>query len=72
VRELVREIVKADFLDSRYMSKEAFDAPVTTLRVEMGGRSNEIKGRSGQNRLELLKARIDQIVDSNQWIGDGR
>lgn len=72
--ELAVEIKKADFfsLDNSYRV-DVTDDPTYTLTVQMGGRSKQVVSYATlPHRLGLLMDRIDQIVDSAQWIGDER
>lgn len=70
--ELATEIKKADFLGLDSLSNDfALDIPKLTLKVRMGGISNEAVTFTGRpRRLELLMARIDQVVNTEQWLGD--
>lgn len=70
--ELVTEIKKADFfsLEDAY-SARVTDNPTYTLEVQMGGKGKRVVSYATRpRRLELLMNRIDQIVDSKEWIGD--
>jgi hypothetical protein len=72
--ELAAAVKKADFfsLDSSY-SEDVTDNPTYTLTVRMGGRGKQVESYATRpRRLGLLMNRIDQIVDSAQWIGDER
>ncbi|MFL5733935.1 MAG: DUF6438 domain-containing protein [Chloroflexia bacterium] len=72
--ELATEIKKADFfsLDSSY-SSGVTDNPTYTLEVHMDGKSKRVESYATRpRRLELLMDRIDQILNSKQWIGDGK
>ncbi|HEX8598376.1 MAG TPA: DUF6438 domain-containing protein [Chloroflexia bacterium] len=70
VAEIVRELHRADFfsLDSDY-SIEVTDLPTITLTVQMGGRSKTVREYgAGPQKLHILQSRIDQIVNTQQWI----
>ncbi len=68
--ELITEIKKADFftLADKYAAPVT-DAPSYTLTLSMAGRSKTVDDYvAGPHRLTLLMNRIDQIVNSAQWI----
>lgn len=69
--ELAREVIKADYfsLNDSY-SENVTDLPTYTLNVQMGGRSKQVCDYgTGPRRLGILMDRIDQIVNTEQWIG---
>jgi hypothetical protein len=70
--EIATEIKKADFfsLDESYIGA-GHDSPTYTLTVEMNGRRKEVSSfATSPRRLDILMDRIDQIVNSAQWIGE--
>jgi uncharacterized protein DUF6438 len=70
--ELAAEVKKADFfsLEDSYTA-QVTDNPTYTLEVQMGGKSKRVVSYATRpRRLELLMNRIDQIVNSKEWIGD--
>jgi hypothetical protein len=70
IAEIVREIQRADFfsLDDDY-SAQVTDNPTYTLTVQMGGRTKKVRSyAAGPLKLYILQRRIDQIVNSRQWI----
>jgi hypothetical protein len=70
LEELVMEVQKADFfgLLDEY-SAIVTDHPTYTLSVRLGGKSKTVSNyATGPHRLYLLQDRIDQIVNSAQWI----
>lgn len=72
VAEMVREINKAEFfaLKDSY-EVMAFDVPSYSIRVELGGKTKEVKTDGpGPRKLFMLMNRVDQIANSAQWIGD--
>jgi hypothetical protein len=72
--EIAREIKKADFfsLDPSY-SEDVTDDPTYTLAVVMGGKSKQVKSYATRPiRLGILMNRIDQILNTEQWIGSGK
>lgn len=73
LEELAMEIKKTDFfslLDKYYpVDMIVTDNPTYTLSVQMGGNRKTVENyASGPRRLYLLQDRIDQIVNSDQWI----
>ncbi|MDQ5824794.1 MAG: DUF6438 domain-containing protein [Chloroflexota bacterium] len=70
VAEIVREIHRADFfsLDNDY-SAEVTDLPTYTLSVQFGRRSKTVSAYgAGPLKLHILESRIDQILNTQQWI----
>ena len=70
IAEIVREIQRADFfaLDDDY-SVQVTDNPTYTLIVQMGGKTKKVSSyAAGPLKLYILHRRIDQIVNSRQWI----
>ena len=68
--ELALEVKKADFFDllDEY-SARVTDNPTYTLSIRMGGKSKTVTNyATGPRRLYLLQDRIDQIVNSDQWV----
>jgi hypothetical protein len=71
--ELAIEVQKADFfgLLDEYDEYSAMvtDNPTYTLSIQMGGKSKTVTNyATGPRRLYLLQDRIDQIVNSDQWV----
>jgi hypothetical protein len=70
ILELIREFKKADFfsLSDRYLDQR--ETSIYTLSLRMGGRSKTVINLAGvgPRRLAILQDRIDQIVDSYQWL----
>jgi hypothetical protein len=69
--EIANEIKKADFfsLDPFY-SENVTDHPTYTLTVAMGGQRKQVESYATRPiRLEILMDRIDQILNTEQWIG---
>jgi hypothetical protein len=72
--ELAAEIEKSDFfsLEDQYRY-DVTDMPTYTLTVVMGGQSKRVESYATRpRRLGLLMARIDQILETDQWIGHPR
>lgn len=69
--ELAGEVKKAGFfgLNVKYEARVT-DAPTNTLTVRMGGQSKTVESSGGNvRRLDILWNRVNQIVNSAQWIG---
>jgi hypothetical protein len=72
--ELAEEIKKADFftLADDYPANVT-EQPQYKLSIQMGGMSKEVVSKaSGPRRLKILMDRVDQIVNSAQWIDGGK
>jgi hypothetical protein len=72
--ELATEIHKADFfsLDDNYYV-DVTDNPTYTLTIQMGGNHKQVVSyATSPRRLRILMNRIDQIVNSYQWIDKGK
>ncbi|MGI8587505.1 MAG: DUF6438 domain-containing protein [Chloroflexia bacterium] len=68
--EIVREVRKAGFfnLKDSYIV-DGNDIPTYSLSVQLDGQSKTIKDYGPEpDRLDILQERIDQIVNSDQWI----
>jgi hypothetical protein len=70
VIELIREVQKADFFNlSDDYSANVTDIPTYFVSVGLGGKSKQVRDYgAGPPRLRILENRIDQIVNSAQWI----
>jgi len=72
--ELAYEVKKADFfsLDDKYnLEFKVADFPTYTLTVVMGGQSKTVESYATRpRRLKLLMDRVDQILDTHQWVGN--
>ncbi len=69
--ELVKEFKKADFfsLSEGYYNYDITDAPSYRVSIQTGGRSKSVGAyAAGPRRLYILMNRIDQIVNSDQWV----
>src|SRR5439155_23927932 len=65
--DLVKGIKKSDFFSlSEDPGPPVVDAPTYSLAIRMNGRDKTVT--AGPRRFDLLMARIDQIVNSDQWI----
>lgn len=70
LNELIKEFLRVDFfnLQDKY-SANVTDNPTYTVSIQLGGKTKEVENyAAGPRRLYLLQDRIDQIVNSEQWI----
>jgi hypothetical protein len=67
--ELMREIRKADFFNllDDYIVPDV-DVPTYKLSIHLGGKNKTVVNRYAPARLWMLEWRIDQIVNSEQWV----
>ncbi len=68
--ELVKEFRRADFfnLQDNYHA-DVTDAASQAVTIQLGGKTKRVENyAAGPQRLYLLQDRIDQIVNSDQWI----
>lgn len=72
--ELAAEIDKTDFFSLSDDYPRWDDVPVYLLTVQMSGVDKQVTASSigGPRRLYILMSRIDEIVDSYQWINGGK
>jgi hypothetical protein len=74
VNELVSEFEKADYfsLNDSYTQFGVSDMPYVTTSIHIGGKTKTIShylgDRSAPAQLTELENRIDEIVNSDQWI----
>ena len=77
MRELVQAFESADFfaLDDHYTTDDcSTDNPTVLTSLTINGESKEIEHDTGCGapaQLGVLENRIDEIVGSQRWIGDG-
>jgi hypothetical protein len=72
ITELAQEIKKADFFSLSESYQANFtDLPTYWVTIQMGDSFKRVEDYgAGPRRLEILEDRIDQIVNSKQWIED--
>jgi hypothetical protein len=74
VNQLVSEFEKADYfsLNDSYIQFGVSDMPYVTTSIRIGGKTKTIKhylgDRSAPEQLTELENKIDEIVNSAQWI----
>ena len=74
IRQLVSEFEKVDYfsLNDSYVERVITDAPSATTSITIGGKTKTIKHYHGDlnapKQLTELESRIDEIIDSAQWI----
>lgn len=78
VQELAGRIERAGFLDRRYEdTRTVFDSPEAVLSIQIGTRETTARHYAGTDYpafqpLEDLEADIDNVAETEQWIGNGR
>jgi hypothetical protein len=74
VNKLISDFEQADYfsLNDSYTSFGVSDMPFVTTSIRIGGRTKTVRhylgDRSAPEQLTELENKIDEIVNSDQWI----
>jgi hypothetical protein len=77
VNELVKAFDQANFFFMKdYLSHDSTDAPTVLIAITINGKSKTVShyygDKSAPMELYELECRIDEIVNTNQWVGSDK